>query len=511
MKPLEFKKILPNYKVLMDNIQEMVLIIDSRGKIVDCNQNAMRELGYEDDIFLLPINEVFGKAIQYNNSKLIVDAQYTIQPAETIAYRKNQTCFRVSLKVMFFRFKGVKLGICTAINITDKMEAIREARYLVNELRNLDELNNELIANVTHELRTPINGIMGFGNSLMESGLKPEQLEDLKIIMRCCSNMNTIVGNILDYTKLANSKLELEQREFRFKDFINHIIEVNSIQINEKGLKLLVNISKEIPEVIIGDELRVSQVLNNLFSNAIKFTSVGHIGLEVTKTYEENHFVELFFMLIDTGIGIGQEDKDKLFKSFSQVDSSITRLYGGTGLGLSISKRLVEAMGGSIQVESEKDKGSIFSFSIRLGLPQAFNETVNNHNRYYDINAQEYKPDTDNSMNASNESDLDYINMRLKEFYVEKNQKPYHKDSLKNVTKNINVILEKLIICIEMENWDIAEQLVTNVRKLIPQEQVDLSKKVLSLLLNVRKQNREKSLQLLKELKDMKDNIFKEV
>ena len=126
---------------------------------------------------------------------------------------------------------------------------------------------------------------------------------------------------------------------------------MNSVQLNDKGLKLMVDISGEIPEVVIGDELRLSQIINNLFSNAIKFTSAGHIGLKVTKINQTDDDIELFFMVIDTGIGISAEERDKLFKSFSQVDSSISRRFGGTGLGLSISKRLVEAMNGTIQVE----------------------------------------------------------------------------------------------------------------------------------------------------------------
>lgn len=499
MKYYEFKKILPKYKVLMDNIQEMVIIFDKYGKIVDCNAQVLEELGFEDDIFLLPVKEIFRKAFLYRDRRIELDERYKDIPSETIAYRKNNTCFPVSLKVVMFKVQGITLGLCTAINITEKKDAIQEAKYLKDELIASEHLNNEMIANVTHELRTPINGIMGFSNSLMDSGLTPNQIEDLKIIMRCCTNMSNIVNNILDYTKLTNSKLELEQLEFNFRDFINRIIEVNSVLINEKGLTLLVNISKEIPEIVVGDELRLSQVLNNLFSNAIKFTSVGHIGLEITKTYETNTMIELFFMLFDTGIGISPEEKDKLFKSFSQVDSSISRIFGGSGLGLSICKRLVEAMGGVIQVESEKNKGSAFSFSIRLKLSQDISEKSKEHVSKADL-SKGHSLDEHNSSKGL--SEIDYISMRLKEAGKTHRYQPDNNENMLNIVKALQSIIEKVIICIEMDNWNTAEELSVNMRKMVPQSRIDLSKKILSILLNIRKENKDTALQLLKELKD---------
>lgn len=499
MKQLEFKKILPKYKVLMDNIQEMVIIFDKYGKIVDCNTQALCELGYKDDIFLLPVKDVFRKAFLYRDHKIELDTKYKEGPSETIAYRKNNTCFPVSLKVVMFKTKGFSLGLCTAVNITEQKEALQEAKYLKHELITIDQMNNELIANVTHELRTPINGIMGFSNSLIDSGLTPNQIEDVKIILRCCTNMSTIVNNILDYTKLTNCKLELEQIEFNFRDFIARIIEVNSVLINEKGLKLLVNISKEIPENVVGDELRLSQVLNNLFSNAIKFTSVGHIGLEITKTYEIDQSIELFFMLFDTGIGISPEEKDKLFKSFSQVDGSITRIYGGSGLGLSICKRLVEAMGGAIRVDSEKNKGSAFSFSIRLKLPKDISPDTKERN----INVNKAKLTTElDHTSGKGLSEIDYINMRLKEACKSHQYQPDSSENMLNIMKALQSIIEKVIICIEMDNWNTAEELSVNMRKMVPQSQIDLSKKILSILLNLRKENKEVSLLLLNELKD---------
>ncbi len=508
MKLLKYNKVLAKYKLMMEDTREMILFFNFHGRIIECNDRAMKELGYGDDIYQLSICEIFKKAFLYQDKKLNLDPKYKSNSEETIAYRKNQTCFPVSLKVNVDHGKKDGVGSCCALNISEYKEASREIRNIKNELKNMDQLSTELLANVTHELKTPINGILGFSNSLLNTELTTEQIEDINIIKRCCTNMNSIINDILDYSKITNSKLELEQRSFHFRDFINQIIEINSIQINEKGLKLLVDISDEIPDILAGDELRLSQVLNNLFSNAVKFTSFGQIGLEVTKINETDEFIELFFMIFDTGIGISPEEKDRLFKSFSQVDSSITRRFGGTGLGLSICKKLIEAMGGSIQVDSEKNKGSVFTFSVRMGLPRAgYMGPDYSYSQIGTIIEEEPELELDRVENNLNVSEIDYINMRLQDSSSKTQPKPNHKETMKEVMVEIASIMEKLVICIEMENWSKAEELITGLKKTIPQDHSEISKNVLRLLLAVRKENHDNSLSILKELKE---GIFKE-
>jgi two-component sensor histidine kinase len=318
--------------------------------------------------------------------------------------------------------------------------------------------------------------------------------------------MNSIINNVLDISKISNSNLELEKRDFNFRDFINQIIEINSIQINEKGLKLLVDISVEIPEMITGDELRLSQILNNLFSNALKFTPYGQIGLEVTKMNQTDDTIELFFMMFDTGIGISPEEKDKLFRSFSQGDSSITRRFGGTGLGLSICKKLIEAMGGTIQVDSEKNVGSVFTFSVRLGLPRdalGLNASAFNKGQEDIIDRVIKQPESEPAERNNNVSEIEYIKMRLQNSNTKALPKVYGREAVKDVLADINNVLEKLVICIEMENWLKAEELITGIKKLVPQERTELSKTVFRLLLAIRKENHDSSLEILKELKEV--------
>ena len=211
---INISKFLQKFDLIMNQTQEIIIFFNDKGHVTDCNKQALKELGYSNDIINLPICEIFKKAFYYEEKKLKLDPKYKISPEETIVYRKNQTCFPVELKVVIGGRGSMYLGLCIAVNISDKKETERELQRLEEDLMNQGQLLTDLFANVTHELRTPINGIVGFSNNLLETQLNPEQLEDLKIIKKCCGNMNAIIGDILDFSKIANNKLSLEHRDF---------------------------------------------------------------------------------------------------------------------------------------------------------------------------------------------------------------------------------------------------------------------------------------------------------
>ena len=165
--------------------------------------------------------------------------------------------------------------------------------------------------------------------------------------------MSSIINNILDFSKLEAGKLTLEEKEFDFYKMMDNVITTHIATVNKKELKLNVYVDEKIPQIVVGDELRLNRILNNLLSNAVKFTSVGYVNVSVSKTMQVNDEVELFFIVKDSGIGISKEEQDKLFQSYSQVDASITRRFGGTGLGLAISKKMVEMNDGTISIDSE--------------------------------------------------------------------------------------------------------------------------------------------------------------
>ena len=501
---LSVRNKLQQNKLMLENSDRIILFFNRDGRITDCNKVAMRELGYEKELKKLRVQDIFRNAVIYEEHKLKVLAGRE-KPEETFAYRKNQTCFPVELKLSIYSRTKRFQGICIAKNISEYKEVLHRMKLMENEIECLKSNRNEITANVTHELRTPINGILGLSNNLLDTPLQPDQVDMVQLIKRCCINMESMINDLLDYAKLTNYKMVLEQREFSFREFIHSVVKVNRPMINEKGLNLLLYIADDIPDRVIGDEFRLSQILNNLLSNAVKFTTVGHITLEVAKLSQTNQSVELFFILIDTGIGISAEDKDKLFQSFSQVDGSITRRFGGTGLGLAISKKLVEAMGGMIGVDSERGKGSTFSFSVRLGIPTTGQDSEASPKRKeIPIDYRDKKESSENASLGKNTQETNYF--RYIDQLLMDAGSTFRDDGSKALSReeilgNMRSVVEKLLLCIEMESWDKAEELAYFIKSQLTADFEDVSKIVFRLLLAVRKENYETSIALIHELK----------
>lgn len=282
------------------------------------------------------------------------------------AIKGNGEVIWVEVNAVVIEWEGEPATLNFVSDITTRKQAGFEMEQARVAAEQANRTKSEFLANMSHEIRTPLNGIIGMAELALIDELSEEQKDRVSSIKSSGESLLDILNEILDISKIEADRMELESIPFSIYEVVEKVIKPLAVKANQKKIELLQWVDFDLPDMVMGDPVRLRQILFNLIGNAIKFTNQGEVELKISKKYLRNGKVGIDFRVVDTGIGIPEERIENLFEPFSQGDSSTTRHYGGTGLGLPISRKLVRMMGGELNVFSVKHEGSVFSFGIEL-------------------------------------------------------------------------------------------------------------------------------------------------
>lgn len=359
------------YQTLLKSSIDGIHVIDLDGNIVDVNEAFCRQLGYS-----------YVEAMQLNVTQW--DAQWSAEELlrilkelidlgearqfETKHRRKDGSLIDVEINSVPVIVEGRPLLFASARDITGRKQNEAVILLAKDRAEALAQSKSDFLANMSHEIRTPMNAIIGLSHLALNKEASPEIRDYLEKISSSSNSLLSILNDILDLSKLEAGRLTIDHSRFDLDEILDNIHNLFADRAKEKCLDFKMDVASDVPRGLVGDTLRLQQVLINLLGNAIKFTERGQVTLKITAQQIDPSQARLLFCVTDTGIGMPDYDREKLFQPFSQVDGSITRRFGGTGLGLAISRNLLQLMGGEFSVESAPGKGSSFGFELVLGL-----------------------------------------------------------------------------------------------------------------------------------------------
>ena len=374
------------YRTVFESSNDAIFIgaISSEGDLgpfVEANSKACSRLGWSRDELLhmtpYDIDPVFSRDRGRPFVQRALRGEVIV--FETSHRNRNGELLPIEVSSQVIDWGGERRILSITRDIAERKKAEESMRRAIGMAEAAARTKAEFLANMSHEIRTPMNGILGMTELALGTALSEEQRDYLQSIRDSSSLLLAIINDILDFSKIDAGKLELHLKPYRFRNFLDRTLSIIKPTAERKDLHFVLEVDDSIPEVVVGDEVRLSQVLLNLVGNAIKFTGAGAVMLRIKRAPEplaEQHQTRILFSIIDTGIGVPADFVPRLAEPFSQADASSTRSFGGTGLGLSISKRLIELMGGQLTVRSREGLGSAFHFSVILGTESASSESA---------------------------------------------------------------------------------------------------------------------------------------
>jgi len=362
------------YRSVVEQTAEGIFLVDPEsGRILESNAAFQDLLGYTpEEVLRLTKQDFTVGGLESAVGSLPGMASSADSLSGEHLYRlKDGSLRNVSVNTSSISYGGKKT-LCTVVrDITERKRADEELQRAKEAAEAASQAKSEFLANMSHEIRTPMNGIIGMTELALDTNLSAEQRDYLASVKASAGSLLTLVNDILDFSKVEAGKLDIEEVEFSLRDTLANTLKPLSLRAHQKGLELAINVSPHVPDALIGDPVRLRQVLVNLIGNAIKFTEQGEVVVHAETVEQSDGGVRLHLSVTDTGIGISPENQELIFRAFTQADGSVTRIYGGTGLGLAISSKLVQMMDGKIWVNSELDGGSTFHFTVLLKVQHA--------------------------------------------------------------------------------------------------------------------------------------------
>ncbi|MFZ5351663.1 MAG: PAS domain S-box protein [Bacillota bacterium] len=375
------KAIEEKFRSIFDNTEDALLVANIcedmiHNSFAEANAAACKMLEYScEELKTIKISDLI--ASEYMSKARLISKKLLEglpEKFELILITKSSKRIFVEVSSHVQNWNNKKMAVAIVRDISERKKFEEELKLTKEAAEAANKAKSMFLANMSHEIRTPLNGILGMIELTLRSQLTREQKENLEIAKNCTQALMKMINEILDFSKMEAGKLNIEKSSFNIRNTIKDVVKSHSNEAEEKGLDLQCMISQDIPEKLTGDPARLQQVLNNLISNAIKFSDMGSIKVEVKPVRICNENVKLCFEVSDNGIGLSKDEMEKLFISFNQIDSSLTKKYKGTGLGLAICKQLVEIMGGRIWVDSIKGAGSVFSFELSFDIAVEMDE-----------------------------------------------------------------------------------------------------------------------------------------